>query len=47
MLIAVDVFFRKAKLRESYQLQKFLSDGHELVSYKNKKAKIILSHYVC
>lgn len=33
----MDFFFRKQKLSDSYQLQKFLADARELVSQSLKK----------
>lgn len=33
----MDLFFRKQKLSDSYQLQKFLADARELVSQSSKK----------
>lgn len=33
----MDMFFRKQKLSDSYQLQKFLADARELVSQSSKK----------
>lgn len=33
----MDLFFRKQKLSDSYQLQKFLADARELVSQSSEK----------